>query len=446
MANPEHVQLLLESAPAWNKRRAEEEFGPNLEDVDVREVFRQKGVVRHESERLPLAGIDLSAGRLRGAKFHNADFNGAKFVGSDLRDADLSFCSLQDSNFIGADLEGTRIHNSILWNMNWANAEPWKAVLYKPLDELEKNTQVLVAASNISRSVSSLGGALRECKRLRQHYKNRPTSEPVLYFRGECNSGWELRPPVCREGFQGQRDAGGQLLVDLMSRQPEAFDEHNSALAQWVLAQHHGLKTGLLDINRNLAVALFFACGGFEKEHQKKENDGKDGALHIFAVPRSMVKPYNSDTISVISNFKKLSLTEQETLLGAKVAVWTGLDFHRSLQRLHNFIRQEKPGSEERINPIDLLGVYIVEPQRRFGRIRAQSGAFVISAFHERLEQPEVLKWNSGIPIYDHYKVTIPSKMKDKILDELKMLDISYETLFPGLDQTARAVTRLYSS
>ena len=133
-------------------------------------------------------------------------------------------------------------------------------------------------------------------------------------------------------------------------------------------------------------------------------------------------------------------------MLGAKIGVAPSLDFHRSLQRLHHFIRQEKPGFEERINPIDLFGVYIVEPQRRFERIRAQSGAFVISAFHERLEQSEVLKQNSGIPIYDHYQVTIPSRVKRKILDELRMLDISYETLFPGLDETARAVTRLHSS
>ena len=427
MANPDHVQLLLEGAPAWNKRRAEEEFQPNLEGVDVREAFRQKGLVRHESEPLPLAGIDLSGGRLGGANFHKADLKGAIFVGSNLKDADLSFCELQESNFISAGLEGTKIYSSILWNVNWSNTEPWKAILYKPLDKFERNAQVLVPASNLRPSVSSLGGAVRECKKLQQHYRTRPTSEPVLYFRGESNSGWELRPPVCREGFQGQRDVGGQLLVDLMSSQPEAFDGHNSALSQWVLAQHHGLKTGLVDINRNLAVALFFACGGLEKEHEKKQNDRQDGVLHIFAVPRSMVKAYNSDTISVIANFRKLSLCEQETLLGKKVGVGSSLDFPKGLQRLHHFIRQEKPGFEERIKPIELFGVYIVEPQRRFERIRAQSGAFVISAFHERLEQSEVLKWNSGIPIYNHYKVTIPSKVKDRILDELKMLDISYE-------------------
>ena len=329
--------------------------------------------------------------------------------------------------------------------MNWAHAEPWKAVLYRPLDEFERNERVLVPVSNLCSSVSSVGEAIQVCLKLQGHYGGRPTPEPVLYFRGESNSDWELRPPVCREGFQAQRVVGGRMLVDLMSRQPEAFDGHDSALSQWVLTKHHGLKTRLVDINRNLAAALFFACGGFEKEHENGQSDGKDGCLHIFAVPRTMLKAYNSDTISVIANFAKLSMVEQEALVGAKGVVY-GFEFHRSLQQLHHFIRQEKRGFEDQINPIDLFGVYVVEPQRRFERIRAQSGAFLVSAFHERLEKAEVLRWNSGIPIYDHYEVTIPSKEKERVLDELKMLDISYESLFPGLDETARAVTRIYSS
>ena len=102
MANQDHIQLLLGGAQVWNENRAKREFRPDLEGLDVREAFRQRGMVRYESDVLPLAGIDLSSGRLRDTNFYNADLSGATFVSADMRGADLSFCRLQNSNFIGA--------------------------------------------------------------------------------------------------------------------------------------------------------------------------------------------------------------------------------------------------------------------------------------------------------------------------------------------------------
>ena len=38
--------------------------------------------------------------------------------------------------------------------------------------------------------------------------------------------------------------------------------------------------------------------------------------MHVFAVPKSLIKPFDSDTVSVIANFAKLPRREQNMLLG----------------------------------------------------------------------------------------------------------------------------------
>ena len=118
--------------------------------------------------------------------------------------------------------------------------------------------------------------------------------------------------------------------------------------------------------------------------------------------------------------------------------------YSNALNRLYHLIRQEKPNFKKLIDPRDFFRVFIVEPQQSFERIRAQSGAFLISAFHERFEQHEVLQWNSGIPIYHHFMIEVPKASKQHIINELRLLNVTRETLFPGLDESAKAITDRY--
>ena len=81
-----------------------------------------------------------------------------------------------------------------------------------------------------------------------------------------------------------------------------------------------------------------------------------------------------------------------------------------------------------------------------FDRLRAQSGAFLVSAFHDRFERDEVLKWNGGTPIYAHHVLTVPSadKTKNRLLEDLELLNVTREVLLPSVDESARAVTKLH--
>ncbi len=67
-----------------------------------------------------------------------------------------------------------------------------------------------------------------------------------------------------------------------------------------------------------------------------------------------------------------------------------------------------------------------------------------MSAFHERFEREEIVRWNEGIPVYAHYKLTIPGKCKEDIIKALQMLNITRETMYPGLEESAKAVMESY--
>ena len=234
-----------------------------------------------------------------------------------------------------------------------------------------------------------------------------------------------------------------EMLRDVMSRRPQEFGGTPSALAQWVLAQHHLLKTRFLDVTKNPLVALFFAC-----EDDKFQHD--DGRLYVIAVSPLLVKPFTSDAVSVVSNFAKLTPDEQRFLLGKGGQpprfpnAW--LHYHEAMERLCQLIQSEKPYFANRIDVRDFFKVFVVEPQQSPERIRAQSGAFLVSAFHERFERGEILNWNQKIPVYSHYELTIPCRRKTALLGDLERLNITRETLFPGLDESAKAVTSLYLS
>ncbi len=485
MANAEHLNWLLEGVDSWNARRRREPFDPEL---DAEDVSRRLGVQEREDIReigARIRGINLSGANLNGstlrdtdlssshlslAKFNRANLVGSCFDGSvvartEFRSARLISASLANarifhSDFTAAILAGANVKGTQFWECNlqrthlysadmtdtdFIRSKPWEANLF-----WTPRQEILAPAELDVERIDGLDDLLGLCRQIRFAYGD----DVVLYFRGESREFGELRPSVMRKNEESQfplRSFESEMLNDLLTRQPAAFNGLGSALAEWVMAQHHQLSTRLLDITRNPQVALFFACNDYATE---------DGLLHVFAVPKSLIKPFNSDTVSVIANFAKLPRTEQNLLLGKTEsealgdvypiearAISEGIRlFGQAKAHLHSIIRREQPEIRERVDVRDLFRVHVVEPQQMFERIRAQSGAFLLSAFHERFERTEILKANPETPIYAHHMLRIPHGRKTDMLDDLNMLNVTLDTLFPGVDQTARTITQSYRS
>ena len=220
------------------------------------------------------------------------------------------------------------------------------------------------------------------------------------------------------------------MLSALSNKEPDAFRTPH-AVEDWIVARHHGLKTRLLDITTNPLVALQFSCNLHTKI---------DGAVHVFAVPDSIVELFSSDTSSIIANFAKLSLVEQGFLLGEKHYLF----YEDVMRKLRDMVRRENPLFNGEIDPRLFFRVFVVRPRHIFQRIRAQSGAFLLSARHRRFEASEIRSFNESIPIYDHYKLKVPFGKQPYIRRQLQLLNVTGETLFPGLDESAKAVNESF--
>ena len=437
--NPCHLKKLNSSTrDDWTRWRRE---NPNV-------VPALEGC---KPDRPTLRGYDLKKASLAYAKLQRVDLQEADLHSADLWCAELQLAELQSANLQNANLWGACLDLSCLVDANLRGAKVpigslLKAKLWSPTRN-QKRADCCADSSvrfiqNLVQFVTNCGDLKSKQDNSQEKMSNGKTcSECVVYYRGASCYCHEPIPSVMRSDNHKKNES--EMLTDLIARRPEDFEKDTMAMDQWSRARHYDLPTRLLDITTNPLVALYFAS----QECTDCRGCKRDGRIDVFNVPKELIKRFNSDTIRVIANFAKLEDRKKMSILEYDQ---DRSNYDRSIGDLYQHIRQERFQFEELIDPLDLLKVFVVKPRLSFERIRAQSGAFLMSAYHSDFGQETINREmkkssdNSTIPLYCHSLVRVPCRDKQSILNGLKMLGVTREVLFPGLQEAAAAVRSEY--
>ena len=252
----------------------------------------------------------------------------------------------------------------------------------------------------------------------------------MLFFRGHSDSNYTLRPSIMRS-IKLQKNES-KLFNNLLIECPDDFEKCHTHLEKLVKMQHYGLPTRLLDITRNLLVALFFAC----ESHQ----DSFGELILISAKPQEIKYP-QSDTVSILASLPAFSYEKQQEFLHlAKDPLMSNEDFNNCVGRLIHEVRLEKPAFQSEINKKDLLSSYIIYALKNNNRIIKQDGAFILCGLSDDIGALESFRYKEN-----GKKVVILVDKKQKILEELKTYSVNRASLFPEIECVAEYLKGLYS-
>lgn len=165
-----------------------------------------------------------------------------------------------------------------------------------------------------------------------------------------------------------------------------------------------------------------------------EEVKGRDGVVYQFSVPPTMVKHYDSDSVSVLANLAKCEISEGCLVLSPLEA----FNGQRDIKRLLELVKEEKPYFQPSICFHNLQSLFLVKAKNSNQRIINQMGAFFIFGLGELSSKgswPCLTKEkHAEIPReWIKTRFVIPGECKEGIFAQLSQLGITDSLLFPEI-------------
>lgn len=241
-------------------------------------------------------------------------------------------------------------------------------------------------------------------------------SKKRYVFRGHANAAWKLQPTIDRlnvyDSVSVEDSAISRFKKDVaIFVKPNDISFLNSPQSdlEWLaLMQHHGAATRLLDFSDSPFVAAFFAMANIATS---------DTERCIWAVPLKQIDERN------------VSASNERS---------------RTFDKEYESLKIDKSGKS------DILGYSYLNKQ--FERLFRQQGCFIYSLSGKDSFYSLLKKYfdDSSFNTAPLIKLTLRNKEKHEMahaIDELKLMNISYSSLFPDLDGFSKDIllSELYS-
>ena len=269
-------------------------------------------------------------------------------------------------------------------------------------------------------------------------------------FRGQGNAEWGLNTSLARmvEGHhpnyidKNMPASYEQRMVDEFRWKYPSYEKSHipgpKEAIEWLsLMQHYGSPTRMLDFSYSMYVAMFMAIDGsfFDKS--------AIWALNKHVLSEKVFAKYcaeNNTNVAATSDLDRYTYNEATTAINNRFVIY-----------------KENPD----------LFLYAIRPLLSNERINRQQGLFVIpssievgfeeilkdyydDSFYGTMSFDDVVRMSVDHSYGQHtvsvLKIEIPKKLKYGISNVLRQMNITSETMYPGLDGLARSMSCLRDS